>query len=357
MDDAAARAAARDAWVTSTRHYFVEACAHWRTQPEHSLSKVRLVVEGFVHIVCVLLDPTFRPHERGELRRARMEKAISAAKQHLSPERQDLVETLKNLGNNFHHNQGVVQRSTPSMARLALLQCAELLAWMDSELLRTPLPQDYAQALRDLEGAAAVATPLPSAASTAALTPMPPATRPSPTPTAARPSLARRSARALWPFVVVIAAGVLAVLAVLRFGLPSGGGAPPAASASPEVAWIKAYSDAIASRDPDRIVAIHATPSGRFFRTQNQSAPQLRALYDAWFRKEGKGRTTTFRACGLASMTADGSRAVRCDTHIEPPLANGWGVIPTCLVFRSDGRLASRTESLSGPAPCPPPPL
>jgi hypothetical protein len=348
VDDTAARAAARDSWLASTRHYFVEACAHWRTHPEYALGRVRLVVEGFVHVVCVELVPKFNPHERRELRRLKLEDAIRAAKPYLPPDRLDLVNTLKNLGNIFHHNQGVVQTSSANIARAHLLQCAELLTWIDREVLRTPPPLDYVQALRELEGAAPVATPLPPLAGTAAGTPMPPA---------AVPSETKRIPRARWPLVAGVSVGAAAVLATAWFALASGGGAATVTSTSPEVEWIKRYRDAIATRDPDRIVAIHAIPSGRFFMTERQSAAQLRGKYEGWFRDEGKGRTVDFGACVLAGTGTDGSRAVRCDTHIDPPLDNGWSVIPTCLVFGPTGRLISRTESLRGPAPCPPPPL
>lgn len=347
-DEGAARASARDAWVTTTRHYFIDACAAWRRDPEHALGRVRLVVEGFVHIVCVELEPTFAPHERGELRRAPLEKAIPIARRHLPPNRRDLVETLKNLGNNFHHNQGVVQRSTPNMARAALFQCSELLTWLDGELLRTALPPDYAQALRDLEGASPVATPLPSAIATPVATPLPPTAAPS------KPSGAPR---APWRLVAAISLGALVVvIATLFFVLVSGRAPAPAASVSPELAWVGAYNDAIASRDVDRILAVHALPTPRYFMAKNQSASQLRALYEGWYRSLGKTRETGFRDCKPAGTAPDGSRAVRCDTYVDPPLDKGLSVIPTCLVFRADGRLISRTEIRSFPT-CPPPPL
>lgn len=151
-DDTAARTSARDAWVKATRHYFVEACAHWRSHPDFAMTRVRPIVEGFVHIVCVDQEMQFEPYERRELRRLPLERATAIAKRYLPPERNDLVSTLKNLGNAFHHNQGVVQRCTPTSARVALLQCAELLDWLDRERLGDPLPLDYVHARRDLDG-------------------------------------------------------------------------------------------------------------------------------------------------------------------------------------------------------------
>jgi hypothetical protein len=341
VDDTAARASARDAWVASTRHYFVEGCTHWRTQPEYALGRVRLVVEGLVHVVCVELEPKFNPHERGKLRRLKLEDGIRAAKPHLPPDRLDLVNTLKNLGNIFHHNQGVVQRSTPKMALHALLQCASLLEWLD-QLLRDRPPQSYLTALRDLESAAAVATPIPPA--TAVATPLPPAIP------RARPAVSRR---ARWPFAVALMLAAVALVLVLRRNfstrdelfMPGG---------SPEVAWVKAYNDAIAAHDVDRILALHVLPAPRYFMLKNVSEPQLRSLYEGWYKSYGKTHETGFRACELVAKLPDGSRAVRCDTYIEPPLEKGPSVIPACLVFRPDGHVVSRTEIRS--FACPPPP-
>lgn len=123
---------------------------------------------------------------------------------------------------------------------------------------------------------------------------------------------------------------------------------------SPEVAWVAAYNAALASRDVDRILAVHALPTSRFFMAKNQSAAQLRALYEGWFRSSGKTRETGFRDCQLVNVAADDSRAVRCDTYVEPPLEKGPSVVAACLVFDSTGRLTSRTE-LSVIPGCPPP--
>ncbi len=353
----AARASARDAWALATRHYFVDACAVWQTQPVRAMERVRPIVEGFAHIVCVALDPTFDTHERGELRRLSMEKVLGAAKRYLPPERRDLVNSLKNLGNTFHHNQGSVQRSTPNMARAALLQCAELLAWLDTDILREAPPPEVAQAMRDLEAAPSTGMPFPAQH--------------------AKPGVAPRSSAAQGgdkqPVVsrrrIILVATVLGgvALVVLLFWMNSAqspdnapvsaasGRASTSTGAAPELAWVAAYNAAIASRDVDRILAIHAFPAQRFFMATNQSEAQLRKLYEGWFRGRGMTRDTGFRNCQPATVAADGSRALRCDTYVEPPLDKGISVVPVCLVFRADGHLTSRTELSSFPT-CPPPP-
>lgn len=309
------------------------------------MTRVRPIVEGFAHIVCVVLDPTFETHERGRLRRLPMEKALPAAKRHLPTSLSALADHLKNLGNTFHHNQGTVQRSSPNAARGALLQCAELFTWMDAELLDQAPPLEYAEALRELESAAPVATPLPSSTAT----PMP---VPSPAPAAARPPATK--AGSLWPGIL---GGFALVLLVIGWLVSREGGAPAAASAgtssAPDLAPVEAYNAAIASKDVDRILAIHALPTSRFFMAKNQNEAQLRKLYEGWFRSSGKTRDTGFRNCQSAGTSADGSRAFRCDTYVDPPLEKGVSVVAACLVFNSTGRLTSRTE-LSVIPGCPP---
>lgn len=352
VNDNAARASVREGWVASTRHYFVEACTYWRSQPEHASAKVRLVVEGFVHVVCVELDPKFVPHERGKPRRLSMDDAISIAKRHLPSGREDLVNALKNFGNIFHHNQGSIQRTSPKMAYSALLHCAELLRWLDEDVLKDAPPKDYLDALRELEATAPGATPLPSAP----VSPAPVSPTATPLPIAVVPSIKKRSALGRRLVIGVASLGVLALVAILVLARVSGSRAGLFTGASPEVDWVDTYNEAIASGDVDRILAIHVLPAPRYFMLQKVGEAQLRALYEGWYRTYGKTHETGFRNCELAGIGADGSRAVRCDTYVDPPLAKGASVIPACLVFRADGRLISRTEIRSFPA-CPPPPL
>ncbi|MEZ4299108.1 MAG: hypothetical protein R3B70_29435 [Polyangiaceae bacterium] len=107
-------------------------------------------------------------------------------------------------------------------------------------------------------------------------------------------------------------------------------------------------------RDVDRILAIHVLPAPRYFLLKNVSEARLRSLYEDWYRSYGKTRQTGLRNCKPATVLPDRSRAVLCDTYVEPPLEKGPSVIEACLVFRPDGRLLTRTETRS--LPCPPPP-
>ncbi|MRG98181.1 toll/interleukin-1 receptor domain-containing protein [Polyangium spumosum] len=121
----------------------------------------------------------------------------------------------------------------------------------------------------------------------------------------------------------------------------------------PERGWIEAYGAAIDSGDVDRIIALHVLPTRRFFTARNQDATQLRKLYQGWFDGDGRTKRTGFDNCSLATVASDGARALRCETYVEPPFSKSPSRVPTCLVFRSDGKLLSRTEISKG-NDCPP---
>lgn len=353
-DNSAARASARDAWVGSTRGYFVEACSALRTHPEYAMLQIRHISEGLVHIVCVVEKQGFQPYNGSALNRLPMAKALTEAAQHLPPDRLDLINGLKKLGNIYLHNQGEVQRSSPRMAQAALLQCAELLTWVDRDILGEEQPPEVAQAMRSLEGAPLEPTPLAGSAATPIAGPPLPPQPPQPGVASGTSPQSRRGLLA-----GAVAVGLVLVAALIGWALLKTGGAPtsisPSAAAAPEVAWVAAYNAAIASRDVDRILAIHALPTQRFFMVTNQNEAQLRKLYEGWFRGSGKTRETGFRNCQPATVAADGSRALRCDTYVDPPFDKGLSVVAVCLVFRTDGRLTSRTELGAFPS-CPPPP-
>ncbi|MDI1442425.1 TIR domain-containing protein [Polyangium sp. 6x1] len=121
----------------------------------------------------------------------------------------------------------------------------------------------------------------------------------------------------------------------------------------PERGWVEAYGAALDSGDVDRIIAFHVLPTPRFFLARNQDAMQLRRLYQGWFDGDGRIRRTGFDGCSLAKLADDGSRALRCTTYVDPPFSNSPSRVPTCLVFRADGKLLSRTE-LTKSEDCPP---
>jgi TIR domain len=158
--------------------------------------------------------------------------------------------------------------------------------------------------------------------------------------------------------VVMLAAfGVLIFLAML-FDLPRSLLLPATTDAGllgqPERGWLEAYGAAIDSRDVDHIIALHVLPTPRFFKVRNQSDAQLRELYGGWFNGDGRTRRTGFDKCSLANVATDGSRSLRCETFVDPPFAGSPSRVPTCLIFRGDGKLLSRTEITKG-SDCPPP--
>jgi hypothetical protein len=130
-------------------------------------------------------------------------------------------------------------------------------------------------------------------------------------------------------------------------------GTPTELLGQPEQTWLELYQAAIDSHDVDRIIARHALPTRRFFMAQNQDAEQLRKHYQGWFDGDGRTKRTGFDKCSLASIADDGSRALRCETYVEPPFKTSRSRVPTCLVFRFDGKLLSRTEISKG-STCPP---
>lgn len=121
----------------------------------------------------------------------------------------------------------------------------------------------------------------------------------------------------------------------------------------PEKGWVEAYGAAIGGGNVDRILELHVLPTPYFFAARNQSEAQLRKRYQGWYDSDGRNRRTGFDSCSLVDVAQDGSRAVRCTTYVDPPFKNSPSRVPTCLVFRSDGKLLARTETASS-SDCPP---
>lgn len=156
---------------------------------------------------------------------------------------------------------------------------------------------------------------------------------------------------------IALGIGLLAVIAAL-VGLSRLFMTAPSTHAEtlgqPERGWLEAYGAAIDSGDIDRIIALHALPTAHFFEARNQDAAQLRTSYQGWFGSEtGRARRTGFEKCSLVSLRPDGTRALRCETYVDPPFLRDPSHVPTCLVFRSDGKLLSRLPIAKG-KDCPP---
>lgn len=298
------------------------------------------MLEGFAHTVCVALHSDFPPHRGTELNRKPLGEVLPMARRHLPQDLQVFVDTAKKLGDWHHHNQGEAPESNPLTAQAMLLQCTALLQWLHREVLNTPPPPELIAAIHALQDRGAV--PVSAVASS-------------------RPAVPPHALRgvALGLGLALFGAAVIAVWLFAR-------SADPAASTSndsgpfhnldqPERRWIEAYQGALDARDPDRLVALHTIPTGRFFSGQSYDAPHLRRLFQGWFDHAGPTRRTGFDHCSLAHVGSDGARSLKCDTYIDPPLPGGGpSRVATCLAFNSDGKIVSRTEIAQFPS-CPPP--
>lgn len=383
-DEVAARRSARDQWVKSTLDHFLDACQHWRTAPEHSLIKLRHVVEGWAHATSVELDPSFAPYKGGELHRGALADRFGFAAKHLPRDLQTWAKHAKTLGDQVHHNQGDHQRVAPQMAQGSLIQCAALVEWTYREIAGADAPPAFREALRRLRGATLEGSSRPTVVmpfqgpSSSPLPAPPPA--PPPFASAATPLPVRTldgtsagavsSSRALAPtrtddssrpatLKVAALIGVASIL-VASVAFWHGASADDSARAPVEppplvLAYVDAYGKALASRDVEQIMRLQVFPTRRFFAGVNFSESQVRKLYEGWFATPGHGKTTGFRNCVAMPPSSNGELAAQCDTYVEPPLNPDPGFVPACLVFSSDGRLVSRTEIHKFPT-CPPPP-
>ncbi len=131
------------------------------------------------------------------------------------------------------------------------------------------------------------------------------------------------------------------------FSIPLGG------FGQPEKSWVEAYGAAIGSGDVERILSLHVLPTPYFFAARDQSEAQLRKRYKGWYDSDGRNRRTGFDSCSLVHVADDGSRACRCITYVDPPFKTSPSRVPTCLVFRNDGKLLARTE-IGASSSCPP---
>jgi hypothetical protein len=354
-DDVAARQSARDQWIQSTLDHFLDACQHWRTAPEHSVNKIRLVLEGWAHATSIEREPGFAPYDGRKLHRALLAERMKFASRHLPRNLQEYVKHAKALADHVHHNQGDHEPTEPYTAQGMLIQCVALVEWTYREIGHTDAPPALREALRKLRGAtleeavpATLTTPLPgsSAAPRSETAPFSGRIPPPPPRTGARsrPSAGRDVA----VIVAVVAIGLVLVLAAaLAFRRDS----------SPDevtLRYARAYGEALESGDVDQIVRLQAFPTRRFFMGTNYSEAQVRKLYGGWFAGQGSTRKTGFKSCNAMPPSPNGELAAVCDTYVAPALTPDPGLVRACLVFTPDGRLVSRTEIRSFPA-CPPP--
>lgn len=369
VDGVAARESARDAWKNSTMLYFRRAAAEAERDPERSLELIRKTLEGWGHVVCCVVEPDFRPYDGKELRREQLAVVLRRAREHLPPDRRDVLAVLKTLGDSAHHNQGQVQRSSRRFARATVLQCADLLEWMYSEVLREPVPAE----LREPTAALPVQTPLPST-------------------TPQTPAPAAIVLRHRWRGLLLLAAviGLMGAVSDALFGPPSSslmerrpssvsaeatagslphssstsaGSVMPAVppvrgSSAPEkkeqnsradlLELVRAYEAAIAAKDIDAILALQAFPATRWFKKRNASLEDVRQAYLHWFETET--RRVLFENCAVVAPTA-----VQCDLQHDPPFEEHPDGAPMCLAFDPGGKLRARFL-VEAANPCPPRP-
>jgi hypothetical protein len=334
-------------------HYFRSAAENVDRDPDRSLEEIRKVLEGWSHLVCVVLDPEFRPYDGKELRREQLATVLRRAREHLPSHRRDALAVLKGLGDSAHHNQGHIQRASPRVARGGLLQCADILEWLFTDVLREPVPNVITEVGHP---SALSADDLGSDAK------------------ASRAESGSRK-RPTWQGGIIIGAVATLIFMIIdrsESRSPSGlhgsgepsaeAGAPadplgPTSSAvghqpktgasSHTLARVRAYEAAIATRDVDRILSLHRFPAARWFATSDVPLESVRKNYLLWF--ERNDRRVSFHDCKVEQ-----EGAVRCDVDLEPPLEKHPERVPTCLVFDSAGLLISRTELKQVPE-CPPP--
>jgi hypothetical protein len=358
VDGGAARDSARDSWKASTMQYFRRAADEAERDPERSLELIRKALEGWGHVVSCVLDPDFRPYDGKELRREQLAVVLRRAREHLPPDRRDALALLKTLGDSAHHNQGQVQRSSRRFARATVLQCADLLEWMYSEVLREPVPVE----LHEPTVALPVQTPLPGTS-----------------PQMNEP--AARTLRERWKGVLLVAGlfGLLIGTILAAFCGPSASSSEPSeTSAWPAAArtigsgravistsaetvvrarpsvqgssasekkeqnsradlleLVRAYETAIVTRDVDAILALQAFPATRWFKKRNASREDVRQMYLHWFETET--RRVLFENCVVVAPTA-----VQCQLQHDPPFEEDPDGAPMCLAFDPGGKLRER---------------
>ena len=149
VDDTAARRSARDHWISSVHREFIEAHARARSEPGRTLEILRKVVEGWVHAMVAMHDPTFKPYERRELRTEQLSEAIARIKAQLPPALQDVPGILAKRCNPFHHNTGQPQVATPHSARAALIETASLIEYLHTQV-ELPVPNEVMRLLNEL---------------------------------------------------------------------------------------------------------------------------------------------------------------------------------------------------------------
>ncbi len=351
-DDGGGRESARDAWRASTMHYFRLAAEHIDRDPDRSLQELRKVLEGWAHLVCVVLDPTFRPYERQELRREPLARVLDRAREHLPAQRRNAIKALKTLADDAHHNQGHIQQTPPRIARAAALQCADLLEWLHTDVLQEPVPT----LVTDLGGKDSTSPALSGQRASTEQT-----------------GRTRRGAFGL----LVVGALVGFIYAIVTLpnepaqrdtqskqtaeplpsDTPADGSASPTTSGAPRLkapggrtsdatALVRRYEAAIAGEDLEAILALHRFPTTRWFLAKDATRDAIRENYKGWFAKHD--RRVLFEDCREIQPGV-----ARCESRVDPPLEHHPGRVPTCLVFDDSGLLVSRTELDSVPN-CPP---
>ncbi len=329
VDRSTARRSARDQWASSAVSSFQKACGYRKDDPARSLELLRKVLEGVAHAVCVTRDDAFRSHRGAELNRALLGELLPKVRPHIPRGLRVFVDTVKNLGDLHHHNQGETIEASPLQAQAMLLQCAALLEWLYKGVLDTPLPPELTAAIRALDDRGT--NPVSVVAETRRVAP---------------PHVRRRSRWWLGIPALGMVAAVWLVLSAI--------GSPFHNLSQPERRWIEAYQSALEARDPDRLVALHVIPTGRFFEGRAFDAPALRKLFKGWFDYAGPAHRTGFDRCSTTLAGSDRTRALTCDTYIDPPIPGKPSRVATCLVFNSEGKVVSRVE-LSRVPSCPPP--
>lgn len=352
-------------------HYFRLAAEHVDRDPDRCLQELRKVLEGWAHLVCVVLDPTFRPYDRQDLRREPLAQALKRAREYLPAHRRDAVSVLKSLGDGAHHNQGHVQQTSRRIARASILQCGDLLEWMYTDVLREPVPVE----LHEPTVGGAVHTPVPSE-----------------TPQARRAPPRALHDRKKKLFLVALLLGLLVGTIVAAFSergadvkpeptdsaadsVTAEPGSSPRATAStsavttataaatvqgstlPErdetrpdidaLRLVRRYEAAVATKNVEQILALHAFPATWWYQKRGASREYVRDLYVRWFAVEGR-RRVSFERCKVVA-----NAAVQCQLQHEPPYQSHPQGVPTCLVFDIEGRLQSRTE-VDSKGSCPP---
>jgi hypothetical protein len=331
VDRSPARRSARDQWASSAVSSFQKACHHWKDDPARSLELLRRVLEGVAHAVRIDRDDSFASHERAELNRQLLGELLPKIRPHLPKGLWPIVESIKKLGDLHHHNQGEAIEASPRQALGMLQQCAALLEWLYDDVIGAPRPPELTAAIRALDNR--------GTGSVVSMVVEP------------RPVAPRRAHGARWRWLALVAAALVTAGVWFLFITVR---SPFRNLSQPERGWIEAYQSALEARDPDRLVALHVIPTGRFFESRGLDAPTLRKLFKGWFDYAGPAHRTGFDQCVTVYAGSDGVRALTCDTYIDPPIPGKASRLATCLAFNSEGKVVTRTE-LSRVPSCPPP--